>query len=66
MTSKKKTCRFKDIVPKRGGRGPAKPQLKFFLQLGHKIEGRGVSAELPNSQFQNNFNFLTLNLLNSF
>ena len=46
-----------------GGRGPAKPQLNFFMQLGHKFNGRGVSAEVPNSQFQKKLNFLNLNLL---
>ena len=34
----KKNCRIKDIVPIRG---PAKPQLRKLLQLGHEFDGRG-------------------------
>ena len=43
-----------------GGRGPVKPQLNFFLQLGHKIYGRGGPAEIPNSQLQNTLDLLAL------
>ena len=55
MPSKKKTCRFKDIVPIRGGRGPAKPQLRKFLQLGHKIDGEGGSSLISEFSISKHF-----------
>ena len=57
MPSKKKTCRFKDIVPIRGGRGPAKPQLRKFLQLGHKFDGGGVQLYFQILNFKIILNF---------
>ena len=61
MPSKKKTCRFKDIVPIRGGRGPAKPQLRKLLQLGHKIDGRGgVQLDFQTLNFNTILNFWML------
>ena len=47
-------------MPKYGGEGSGETPIDFFLQLGHKIYGRGGPAEILNSQLQNTLDLSAL------